>query len=108
QNSQVLVEREALRDVSDVAADLLAALRNIEPVHASPALRRSEEPAEDSDQRRLSRAVGTEQPVDFSPRDSQGDPIERADLSEVAGDALDFDAVSLVWLFHFVFRGQRS
>ena len=63
EHGQILVERELLAHVADLAADLLAVLHHVEPEHAGAPRARREQPAQDTDQRRLARAVGPEQPV---------------------------------------------
>ncbi len=65
-HGQILVEREPLAHVADVPADRLALGGDVEAEHGGVARGGGQQAAQDPDQRRLARAVRSEQAVDLA------------------------------------------
>src|SRR5215468_8093945 len=86
--SQVFVEAELLRHVSDALANLIGLRHAIEPEHRAFAFGRSEQSAQSFDQRRLARTVRAEEAEDFAFFDRDAHVVNGGEIAETNGQVL--------------------
>src|SRR6185312_16594088 len=84
-------QRELLRHVADVRAQLVGLRRDAQAEHLDLALAWRQQPAQHADGGRLARAVRAEEAVDASGRYFEVDMIDRHQLAEAPGQAARTD-----------------
>ena len=72
-----------MRHIPDVLPDLLALALHIKSIDRRLSLGRHKKTAENANQRRLARSVGTEETEDFAAWDLQGHLVQRTNVAEV-------------------------
>lgn len=90
---QILVEREFLRHVADLALDLEALGQKIVAEHLAFALVRRQKPAHDADRGRLARAVRPQEPNNLALGDVHRDMVDDGLGAEALDEIADFDGV---------------
>src|SRR5439155_5718475 len=93
---QQLVEREALRHVSDAPFDAFGILRDVHATHGRVARRRREEAAEHPDRRGLPRAVAAEKAEDLPLADVERDVADGDEAAEAPRETPHFDGVTVL------------
>ena len=98
--AQVRVEPGFLWHQADEAPELPGGGRVADAAARHPGLAAclADEPGEHPDGGGLARAVRPEQPEDFAFRDGERQPVDRRDVTELAGEVLDLDHVRLLFL----------
>ncbi|ALE85348.1 hypothetical protein XF36_21140 [Pseudonocardia sp. HH130629-09] len=92
---QGLVDGGVLAGEADQGADPGGVADDVAAEHRGPAGRRREQRGQHADGRRLAGAVGAEQAQDLSAPGGEGDPVDRADLTEGPDQAVDLDCGSV-------------
>jgi hypothetical protein len=93
EDGEIVVEREPLAHIANLAADLLTLGGDVEPEHRGRAARRGQKAAQDADERRLAGAVRSQEAVDHAGAHGQADIVERHEVAEVALHAADHDRI---------------
>src|SRR5262245_47881032 len=84
--SQIFVEAEFLRHITDSLANLVGASHAIEAEHRSSAFGRNEQSAKRLDQRRLARTVRTEESENFALLDRDAHVVNGREIPETNGE----------------------
>jgi hypothetical protein len=90
---QVLVERELLRHVADLALDAQALGADVEAEHRAFAFVGREQAAHDADGGGLARAVGAEEADDLAFRHRHRDVVDNGLVAEALDQPMDVDGI---------------
>jgi hypothetical protein len=94
-DGQVLVERETLRHVADLALDLQPFGAQVEAEHRAFSLIRRQQAAHDADRRCLAGAVGAEEADDLALRHGHVDMVDDGLVAEALDQPANVDGVHL-------------
>jgi hypothetical protein len=89
---EIAIERELLRHVADMLAHTLGKSRDVVACDGRLAVARPQKAAQDSDGRRLARAVGAEEADDLSRLRFEADRVHRNEIAEPLGQAISDDS----------------
>ena len=90
-HGEIVVERELLRHVADVLADLFGILGDVEAGHGAPAGGGRQQPAEHADDGGFAGAVGTQETEDLALVHLEGDVIDGHEIAEGLDQVADFE-----------------
>ena len=89
-HGEIVVERELLRHVADVLADLFRILGHVEARHGAPAGSRCQQPAEHADDGGFARAVGSQKTEDFALGHLEGNVVHGHEIAEGLDQVANF------------------